>query len=111
MAIQNVRIPLADGGSIRGILSEPAGSGLAPAVVFLGSIRGIDTEFAPNTLERLAGEGFVALGPDLFDHPDAPENPRERPNAQPDPEILGDMEGSLRFLNDHPRSAGQPVFA
>jgi carboxymethylenebutenolidase len=109
MAIQDLRIPR-DGGDVGSILAEPEGRDPVPGVVMIPTVRGLE-KFARYVVERLAADGFVALGVNIFDHPGVPENPRERPGAQPDAEILGDLEAALSFLQSHPRVGTQPIFA
>ena len=96
MAAQEVRIPR-DEGSIGGLLAMPEVEGTFPGVVMIPTIRGLD-DFARYVLERLAGDGFVALGVNIFDHPGVPEDPFKRPGAQPDEEILQDLDAAFAML-------------
>lgn len=109
MAVEEVRIPRQPS-DIGGILAVPSGTGTFPGVVMIPTVRGLD-EFARSVVERLAGDGFVALGVNIFDHPGAPEDPFKRPGALPDDLILGDLEAALALLKSHPRVGGQPICA
>lgn len=109
MGVQNVRIAR-PGGEIGGILSVPQGNGPFPGVVMIPTIKALD-DFAEYVVERLAQESFVALGVNIFDHPGVPEDPFKRPGAQPDKEILEDLDGALHLLKNHALVKGQPIFA
>ena len=109
MALQDVSIPRA-GGNIGGIFAFPDVEGTFPGVVMIPTVRGLD-EFAHSVVQRLAGDGFAALGVNIFDHPGVPEDVFKRPGALPDDLTLGDLEAALQFLTDHPRVNGQPVCA
>ncbi len=101
MAAQQVRIPRQPN-DIGGLLAVPPVDGRFPAVVVIPTIRGLD-EFMQEVVEQLAGEGFVALAVNIFDHPGVPEDIFKRPGAQPDDEILGDLEAALAMLEKDPR--------
>jgi carboxymethylenebutenolidase len=107
--VQDVRIPR-EGQDIGGILAEPAGTGPFPGVVVIPTVRGLD-EFARDVVERLASEGFVALGVHIFDHPGVPEDVFKRPGSQPDERTLTDLEAGRAFLRQHPAVGSQPVCA
>lgn len=109
MAIQDIRIPRQPA-DIGGILAVPEVDGTFPAIILIPTVRALDG-FARSVAERLAGEGFVALGVNIFDHPGVPEDPFKRPGAQRDEQILGDLEAALATLQRHPRVAGQPICA
>ena len=109
MAIENVRIP-SGSSTIGGLLALPPGQGPFPAVIMIPTIRALD-EFARDVIERLATENFVALAVNFFDHPGVPEDIFKRPGAQPDEQVLGDLNGALAMLRQHPRVGDQPVFA
>jgi carboxymethylenebutenolidase len=60
---QNVTFP-SNGGEAHGYLAQPA-SGSGPGVIVIEEWWGLDDHIA-DICDRLAGEGFVALAPDLF---------------------------------------------
>jgi carboxymethylenebutenolidase len=64
----------ANGGTTRGYLSKPA-SGSGPGVIVVQEWWGIDDNIR-GVADRLAGEGFVALAPDLY-HGDTAKDPGE----------------------------------
>ena len=109
MAIENVRIPSGTS-TIGGLLASPQGRGPFPAVIMIPTIRALD-EFAGDVIERLAVENFVALAVNFFDHPGVPEDIFKRPGAQPDEQVLGDLNAALAMLRQHPQVGDQPVFA
>lgn len=109
MAIENVRIP-SGASTIGGLLAAPQGRGRFPAVIMIPTIRALD-EFARDVIEKLAGENFVALAVNFFDHLGVPEDIFKRPGAQPDEQILGDLDAALAWLRQHPLVGDQSVFA
>ena len=109
MAIENVRIPNG-AGTIGGLLGLPAGQGPFPGVIVIPTIRALD-EFAKDVVERLAAENFVALAVNFFDHPGVPQDIFKRPGAQPDDQVLGDLDAALAMLRQHPLVGVQAVFA
>jgi carboxymethylenebutenolidase len=109
MAAEQVRIPRQPN-DIGGIMAVPPVDGRFPAVVVIPTIRGLDA-FAEGVVERLAGEGFVALGVNIFDHPGVPEEIFKRPGAQPDQEILGDLDAAFEMLKKDPRVIPEAISA
>ena len=67
MAIQTerVRIPLSGGGEMGGYLARPEGHEARPAVLVYMEIFGVNPHIR-DVVERVAGEGYVALAPDFF---------------------------------------------
>jgi len=109
MAAQSVSIPRQPK-SIGGLLAVPEVEGSFPGIVVIPTVRGLD-EFMTYVVERLAGEGFVALAVNIFDHPGVPEDPFKRPGAQPDDEILGDLDAAYDFLRKDARVGSHPISA
>ncbi len=107
VAVERVRIPRQPN-DIGGILAVPEVEGTFPAIVVIPTVRGLD-EWMETVTQRLAGGGFVALAVGIFDHPGVPENPLERPGAQPDAEILGDLDAAYNMLRSHPRVGDHPI--
>ncbi len=62
---ERVSIPLTGGGSMGGYLAAPEGSQARPAVLVFMEIFGINSHIR-DVVERVAGEGYVALAPDYF---------------------------------------------
>jgi carboxymethylenebutenolidase len=109
MAIVDVRIP-SGRRTIGGLLAVPQGRGPFPGVIVIPTIRALD-QFARDVVERLTGENFVALAVNFFDHPGVPEDIFKRPGAQPDEQILGDLDAALALLRQNPLVGDQPIFA
>src|SRR5258705_4411849 len=59
-----IRIPVS-GGTIGGYLAEPSGDGPHPGVVIVHDAFGLSQDTRDIT-DRFAGEGFVALSPDMY---------------------------------------------
>src|SRR5215467_13340277 len=100
MEIETVRIPTG-AGTVGGLLVLPPGQGPFPGVIMIPTIRALD-EFARDVVERLATENFVALAVNFLDHPGIPEDIFKRPGAQPDEQVIGDLNAGLAFLREHP---------
>ena len=110
MALEKVRIPRG-GTTVGGILAVPQGRGPFPGIIMIPTIKALD-DFAAGVVEHLAAENFVALGVDIFDHPNIPEDPFKRPGSQPDEQVLGDLDAALAMLRKHPLVGDhEPVFA
>ena len=66
MAIQTERVSIPVGGkTMGGYLARPAGSDKRPGVIVWMEIFGINSHIR-DVVERVAGEGYVALAPDFF---------------------------------------------
>jgi carboxymethylenebutenolidase len=109
MAVDTVRIPR-PGGDVGGLLAVPEGDGPFPGVVVIPTIMGLN-DFAHHIVSRLAGDGFVALAVDIFDHPGVPAEPMKRSGAQPDAQVLGDLDAALAMLQGDPRVEARAVCA
>jgi carboxymethylenebutenolidase len=96
----------ANGGTARGYLAEPEGKG--PGVVVLQEWWGVDDHIR-DVCDRFAGEGFIALAPDLF-HGETTEQPDEAEQkmmAMNMDEAEKEMRGAVDYLLEHPKSNGQ----
>jgi carboxymethylenebutenolidase len=65
VTLSTVDIPLAEGGSIPGLLALPAGTGPFPAVVIVHEVFGIDESMTAQ-VTRMASAGYLVLMPDLY---------------------------------------------
>ena len=97
-----------DAQEMRQYVSVPSGSGPFPAVVVIHHREGIE-QFNQGIADRLAGEGFAAVVPDLFHRISADmltegKTPRELLN---DPEIVADVNATVEFLRNHPSIDGE----
>jgi carboxymethylenebutenolidase len=109
MAVESVRVPSGTS-TIAALLASPAGRGPFPGVIVIPTIRALD-EFVTDVVESLATEKFVALAVNFFDHPGVPEDIFKRPGAQPDDQVLCDLDAALVWLRRHPLVGDQAVFA
>ena len=98
----------ANGTTANGYLAEPAGEGPFPGVVVLQEWWGLVPEIE-GVCDRFAGEGFVALAPDLFhgETTDQPDEAQQKLMALSMDEAEKEMRGAVRFLLDHPKNNGQ----
>src|SRR5262245_40235227 len=62
---EEVHIGVSDGTTLGGYLALPKGAGPSPVLLVLQEIFGVNPHIREVT-ERLAGQGYVALAPDLF---------------------------------------------
>ncbi len=85
-------------------VSSPDGPGPFPAMVVIHHAPGVD-EFVQETADRLAGEGYTAIAPDLF-HRITDEmvesSGKTRRDLLSDPEIVADVNATVEFLSAHP---------
>jgi carboxymethylenebutenolidase len=91
-----------DGQDMRMYTSVPRGSGPFPAIVVAQHGGGVDT-FIQSICDRLAGDGYAAVAPDLF-HRITPEMLADgsRPfNHLSDPDIIADVNAAVDFLRNH----------
>jgi carboxymethylenebutenolidase len=96
----------ANAGKASGYLAEPDGEG--PGVVVLQEWWGLDDSIK-RIVDAFAGEGFVALAPDLF-HGETTEQPDEAQQklmALNMDEAEKEMRGAVKFLLEHPKCNGK----
>jgi carboxymethylenebutenolidase len=98
---------------VTGYLSAPQGEGKFPAVVVIHENRGLN-DHTRDVARRFAGEGFVALAPDLLSRKggtasmESPDKAREAIGTVSSEEAIADLEAALAFLNQHAKvQAGQ----
>jgi carboxymethylenebutenolidase len=96
-----------DGGALRAFLSEPEGTNLAPGVIVLHEILGLNDDIR-GYCRRFSAEGYLALAPDLFS-----SGARWRcllstfrALGQGDGQAFRDIQASRDFLADLPRCTG-----
>jgi carboxymethylenebutenolidase len=97
----------ANGGPARGYLAEPEGDKV-PGLVVLQEWWGLDDHIR-DVCDRFAGEGFLALAPDLFhgETTDQPDEAQQKMMALNMDEAEKEMRGAVNFLLSHERSNGQ----
>ena len=96
----------ANGGTANGYLAEPEGEG--PGVVVLQEWWGLDDHIR-DVCDRFAGEGFLALAPDLFhgETADAPDEAQQKMMAMDMDEAEKEMRGAVQFLRQHEKCNGK----
>lgn len=100
----------ANGGEAGGYLATPDGSG--PGVLVVQEWWGLDPDIKA-ACDRLAGEGFVALAPDLY-HGELAEHTEmdkagELMNSLPPDRAAADMSGAIDVLLAHDAVTGDAV--
>ena len=88
-----------DGQDMQAYASVPSGSDPFPAVVVIQAIGGVN-EFIQGMTDKLAGEGYGAVAPDLFHRITDPaiSEPMARGATLSDPEIVADVNAAVEFL-------------
>ena len=96
----------ANGGTANGYLAEPDGDG--PGIVVLQEWWGVD-EHVREICDRFAGEGFLALAPDLYhgETTDQPDEAQQKMMAMNMDEAEKEMRGAVEYLLEHPKCNGQ----
>ena len=96
----------ANGGTASGYLAEPDGDG--PGIVVLQEWWGVD-EHVREICDRFAGEGFLALAPDLYhgETTDQPDEAQQKMMAMNMDEAEKEMRGAVEYLLEHPKCNGQ----
>jgi len=90
--------------------SVPSGRGPFPAVVVAQHGGGVDT-FIRSICDRLAGEGYAAVAPDLFHRitPDMLADGSRPFNHLSDPDIIADINATVSFLRSQRSINGQSL--
>ncbi len=100
-----------NGDEIEAYYARPSGNGPFPGVVVLHHLPGWD-EWTCEVVRKLAHHGFAAVSPNLYSRFNAP-SPDEaaalaRPTlGTPDAQVIGDLEGSMRFLRSQSGANGK----
>jgi carboxymethylenebutenolidase len=83
-------------------ISCPEGSGPLPAIVVIHPAGGVG-QFIQGFSDRLAGEGYVAVAPDLLHRvtDDMVAEGTRRSAYTSDPEIIADVNATVGFLKNH----------
>src|SRR5919109_3312238 len=95
----------ANGGKAAGYLAEPEENG--PGLIVLQEWWGLDDHIR-DVCDRFAGEGFLALAPDLYhgETTDQPDEAQQKLMALNMDEAEKEMRGAVKFLLDHPKCDG-----
>ena len=108
MALTRVKFPSKNGSQVEGELAEPSGTGKAPAVVLIQEWWGLNDHIKTLT-ERLAGEGFLVLAPDLYQGR-VTKNADEAGKWMTELDTLTavqEIAGAVSFLKEHARGNGK----
>jgi carboxymethylenebutenolidase len=95
-----------DGDTIRGYAARPAGAGPFPGLVLIPDVRGLSDHYR-DVARRCAAEGFFTFAIDLYSREGAPDLPDMQAVFRwirdlPDPRVLADLAGAVRFLAARP---------
>jgi carboxymethylenebutenolidase len=95
----------ANGGTARGYLAEPEDTG--PGVVVAGEWWGLDDDVR-RIVDGFAGEGFVALAPDLFhgETTEQPDQAQQMMMAMNMGEAEKELKGAVDFVANHEKCDG-----
>ncbi|MCH9046927.1 MAG: dienelactone hydrolase family protein [SAR324 cluster bacterium] len=114
---EHVKITSA-GGTFDGYFAAPGGDGAAPGVVVIQEIFGVNSHIR-SVVERLAGEGYAALAPDLFWRvrpgielgytPDDIAQGREIRGKLNDDEVVEDVRATFEVLGKRPECQGRKL--
>jgi carboxymethylenebutenolidase len=105
---KRIEFKSADGHVLHGEIGEPSGGGKAPAIVVIQEWHGIN-EAMKTLVDRFAGEGFLALAPDLY-HGTVCTNDQEAAasmNALDKPKAVHEIGDAALWLRGHARSSGK----
>ncbi|HUO11378.1 MAG TPA: dienelactone hydrolase family protein [Caulobacteraceae bacterium] len=103
---ETVMLPT-EGKSIRGYVARPRVEGRFPAVIVVNEVFGLHA-YILDVCRRLAKIGYVAIAPGFFDRAGDPAPLTDFPSIMKivatatDPQILGDVGATLRFLATAP---------
>ena len=105
---ERVTFASAAGDTASGALSLPAGSGPAPAVIVVHEWWGL-TDQIERTVDRLAGEGFIALAVDVYRGVTTrdPAEAQRLMQALSGERSLADLTGAVAYLKAHPLCSGK----
>ena len=101
----------ANGGTAPGYLAVPE-SGAGPGVIVLQEWWGVEPHIR-DVCDRFAGEGFLALAPDLYrgETTDQPDEAQQKMMALSMDQAEKDMRGAVDYLTEHEGFEGEGVGA
>lgn len=108
-----LEIPV-DGGSMPAFLCRPSSDGKLPAIIVIHEIFG-PTEHIDDVTCRFAGQGYVALEPDLFWRMDSLPDFSDRASfmrfrmALDDRQLLASADAAVRWLREQPFVDGEHI--
>jgi carboxymethylenebutenolidase len=108
---ETVVYPGHNGDEIEGYYARPLGPGPYPGVVVIHHMPGWD-EWTREVCRKFAQHGYAALAPHLYHRagPGSPDDLAAKVRAAggvPDDQVMGDVDGSMRFLRAQPYANGK----
>jgi carboxymethylenebutenolidase len=119
ISTEKIVIKVSDGSEMPCYLAKPAGAGPKPGVVVFQEIYGVNSHIR-EVADRLAGEGYVAMAPEVFHRTAAPswEGVYTRPNegmghmkALKPAGIQADLQAVQRWFKNNADTANAPLAA
>jgi len=104
----NVSFKGMGGSDLNGAMTEPSGTGKAPAVVLVQEYWGLN-EHVKSLVDRLASEGFLVVAPDLY-HGKLAKDANEAMQlmtALDTHQAMKEIGAAATFLKEHPRGNGK----
>lgn len=101
-----VKFANARGDSVRAYVAYPERAGKRPAIIVIHEIFGL-TDWEPTVADRYAGEGYVAIVPDLLSSrygmsPSSPDSGRKLIATLSDAGVIADLDASYAYINAQP---------
>ncbi|MGH8059345.1 MAG: dienelactone hydrolase family protein [Candidatus Entotheonellia bacterium] len=111
MLAETVTLPGANGDLINAYYARPLGTGPFPGMVLIHHLPGWD-EWYREATRRYAHHGYATISPNLYarEGHGTPEDVAAKVRAAggvPDDQVIGDVEGALRYLRALPYSSGK----
>src|SRR5687768_7891280 len=111
MLAETVMMQGANGDYIQAYLARPLGPGPYPGMVLIHHLPGWD-EWYREATRKFAHHGFMTISPNLYyrEGHGTPEDVAAKVRAAggvPDAQMVGDVEGSLRYLRAMPNCSGK----
>jgi carboxymethylenebutenolidase len=111
MLAESVTVNGHNGDEIEAYYARPLGSGPFPGVVVIHHMPGWD-EWSREVARKFAQHGYAAISPHLYSRlgPGSPDDLAARARSEggmADAQVMGDVEGSMRFLRSQPYANGK----
>lgn len=111
MTAETVLICGHNGDEIEAYFARPVGDGPFPGVVLIHHMPGWD-EWSIEATRKLAHHGFATISPHLYHRvgPGSPDDLAAKARTAggvADDQVMGDVEGAMKFLRDQPYSNGK----
>ncbi len=101
-----VKFANAKGDSVRAYVAYPERAAKRPAIILIHEIFGL-TDWEPTMADRFAGQGYVAIVPDLLSSrygasPASPDSGRKLIATLADAGVIADLDASYAYINAQP---------